>query len=113
MAEVLGGPQGLLQYIMLENGTHEKLALANAKAINGLQPKVTVWNTGEGSSGSNDGMGAIRNIMQSLPPLFSTINDQTGIAPPNWLAQMEPQAQQGQALEKSGKAGKEMVNGSR
>lgn len=110
MAEVLGGPQGLLQYIMLETGTHEKLALANAKAINGLQPKVTVWNTGEGSAGSNDGMGAIRNIMQSLPPLFSTINDQTGIAPPNWLAQMGSQAQQGQTVGKSSKSEKGMVN---
>ena len=110
MAEVLGGSQGLLQYMMLERGTHEALATANAKAINGLEPKITVWNTGsEGSSGSNDGMGAIRNIMQNLPPLFSTINDQTGIAPPGWLAQMSQNPSQSQ-LEKSGK-GKTKVNG--
>ena len=93
LANVLGGPQGLLQYIMLERNTHEKLALANAKAINGLQPKITVWNTGEGAA--NDGSGAVRNIMQSLPPLLSTINEQTGIAPPSWLAQMGGQQSQG------------------
>jgi flotillin len=29
--------------------------------------------------------------MQSLPPLFSTIHDQTGISPPAWLAQLPPQ----------------------
>ena len=113
LAQVLGGPQGLLQYLMLENGTYEKLAKANAQAINGLQPKITVWNTGEGSSTSNDGTGAIRNIMQSLPPLFSTINDQTGMAPPSWLTQMGPQAQS-QAVEKAGKNGKiqgGLVNG--
>lgn len=46
MANVFGGPQGLLQYLMLQNNTYEKLALANAQAINGLQPKISVWNTG-------------------------------------------------------------------
>ncbi|KAK4694184.1 flotillin, partial [Lecanoromycetidae sp. Uapishka_2] len=96
MSDVMGGPQGLLQYLMLQDGTYEKLAKANAQAIKGLEPKITVWNTGEGSSGSNDGTGAIRNIMQALPPLFSTINDQTGISPPAWLAQMGQGQGQGQ-----------------
>ena len=117
MSDVLGGPQGyvaseqaypkgfsltscrLLQYMMLQDNTYEKLAKANAAAINGLQPKITVWNTGEGAGSSNDGTGAIRNIMQSLPPLLSTINEQTGIAPPSWLAQMG--SNQSQALSKS------------
>lgn len=111
MSEVLGGPQGLLQYMMLQNGTYEKLANANAAAINGLQPKITVWNTGDGAGSSNDGTGAIRNIMQSLPPLLSTINEQTGISPPSWLAQMGPS----QALEKGKPNGKyvnsEKLNG--
>lgn len=100
MASVLGGPQGLLQYMMLEKNTYEKLAQANAKAINGLQPKITVWNTGENASGS-DSTAPIRNILQTLPPLLSTIDDQTGIKPPNWLAQMraqQEQQQQSQAL---------------
>lgn len=76
-----------MQYMMLQNNTYEKLAKANATAIHGLQPKITVWNTGEGSSTSDSGA-PIRNLFQSLPPLLSTINDQTGIAPPSWLAQM-------------------------
>lgn len=108
MGAVLGGPQGLLQFMMLEKNTHEKLALANAQAINGLQPKITAWSTGEGSA--NDGTNAIRNLMQSLPPLFSTINEQTGIAPPSWLAQMGTGPQ---ALEMSSNTdnGKAKVNG--
>ena len=81
-----------MQYLMLTNGTYEKLAHANAAAINGLQPKITVWNTndGSGSSSSTDssGLGAIRNIMQALPPMLSTINEQTGLQPPSWLAKM-------------------------
>ena len=86
MVEVMGGPQGLLQYMMLEKNTYEKLALANAKAINGLQPKITVWNTGDAAGA--DSSAPIRNLMQTLPPLLSTINEQTGIAPPSWLAQL-------------------------
>ena len=102
MSEVLGGPQGVLQYMMLRDGTYEKLANANAAAIKGLQPKITIWNTGEGAGSSSDGTGAIRNIFQSLPPLFSTINEQTGISPPGWLAQMG----NSQALEKGNANGK-------
>lgn len=84
---------------MLQNNTYEKLAMANAQAINGLRPKTTVWNTGE-SSGSTDSIAPIRNILQRLPPLLSTFNEQTGIAPPSWLAQMGSQQsqQQSQAL---------------
>jgi flotillin len=121
MADVLGGPSGyadpsplihqastnvrrLMQYLMLQNNTYEKLAKANATAINGLQPKITVWNTGEGAS--SDSTAPIRNLLQSLPPLLSTINEQTGIAPPSWLAQM-PAANQtpapSQALTSSAK----------
>lgn len=88
MSEILGEPQGLLQYTMLQNGTYEKLANANALAIKGLLPKITMWNTGDSAGSSSDGTGAIRNIMQSLPPLLSTINEQTGISPPSWLAQL-------------------------
>lgn len=89
LADVLGGPQGLMQYMMLQSGTYQKLAEANAKAINGLQPKINVWNTG--NSEGADPTAPIRNLFQSLPPLLSTIQDQTGMMPPSWLAQMPPQ----------------------
>ena len=69
---------------MLQNNTNEKLANANAKAVNGLQPKITVWNTGENAAAS-DSTAPIRNLFQSLPPLLSTINEQTGIEPPSWM----------------------------
>ncbi|ETI26484.1 hypothetical protein G647_03261 [Cladophialophora carrionii CBS 160.54] len=93
LAEAFGGPQGLLQYMMLKENTYEKLATANAKAIQGLQPKITVWNTGaegDASSGMGQGIAPIKNIMQSLPPLLSTVQDQTGITLPNWMMQMPP-----------------------
>lgn len=95
--------------MMLENNTYEKLAKANAQAINGLQPKITVWKTGE--AGGEDAGKPIRNILQSLPPLLSTINEQTGIAPPSWLAQMGGEGSQ--ALTQTGKwkDGVGLVNG--
>lgn len=90
LSQVMGGPEGLMQFLMIERGVYGDLANANAKAIQGLQPKISVWNTGSaGGEGSMaDPTAPLRNIFQALPPLFSTINDQTGISPPTWMAQM-------------------------
>ncbi|KAF2655997.1 hypothetical protein K491DRAFT_657217 [Lophiostoma macrostomum CBS 122681] len=98
MASVLGGPQGLMQYLYLQNNTYERLANANAQAIHGLQPKINVWNTGAQGDGAADPTAPIRNLFQSLPPLLSTIHDQTGMQPPSWLAQM-PQDEKQRALQ--------------
>ena len=108
LAHVMGGPQGLMQFLMLQNGTYEKLAAQNAKAVSGLQPKISVWNTGEGNA---DTGAPIRNLMQSLPPLLQTVQEQTGIQPPSWLATMPPQGPQQHQGEPSGK--EVMVNGQR
>ena len=76
----------MMQYLMLQNGTYERLAAENAKAINGLNPKINVWTTDGASSDAS--MAPIQNLFKSLPPLFSTIQDQTGMTPPAWMAQM-------------------------
>lgn len=107
LSAAFGGPQGLLQYLMLKENTYEKLALANAQAINGLQPKITVWNTGSAEGqGQGDSGAAVRNIFQQLPPMFGTIQEQTGMKPPGWMWDMGIQ-QNGQAngleLEANGK----------
>ncbi|KAM3413798.1 hypothetical protein BST61_g10482 [Cercospora zeina] len=88
LASVMGGPQGLMQFLMLQNGTYERLAAENAKAIHGLQPKINVWTTDGNSSSGDASMAPIQNLFKSLPPLFSTIQDQTGMMPPSWMAQM-------------------------
>ncbi|KAH0542045.1 hypothetical protein FGG08_003510 [Glutinoglossum americanum] len=108
LAGVLGGPEGLMRYLMIQDGTYEKLAKANAQAINGLQPKISVWNTGaQGEGSAADASAPIRNLFQSLPPLLSTINEQTGIQPPTWLMQMPQEEQQKLAKQylTSGKGG--------
>ena len=88
MSQAFGGPQGLLTYLMIEKGTFVELAKANATAVQGLQPKISVWNTGpsagEGSGNQGSGVDAMRNVYQMLPPLMTTIQDQTGITLPSW-----------------------------
>jgi len=93
LASAFGGPAGLLQYMMIEKGTYVELAKANAAAVQGLQPKISVWNTGsqagaEGSGaggvGHGSGIDTMRNVYQMLPPLMTTINEQTGITLPEW-----------------------------
>ncbi|KAM3554736.1 hypothetical protein ARSEF4850_006325 [Beauveria asiatica] len=86
MAAALGGPAGLLQHLMIEKGTYVELARANAEAIRGLEPKISVWNTGSsaGGGGASDQAETMRNVYQMLPPLMTTINEQTGITLPEW-----------------------------
>ncbi|KAF7551283.1 hypothetical protein G7Z17_g5145 [Cylindrodendrum hubeiense] len=85
LSQAFGGPAGLLQYMMIEKGTYVELAKANATAIKGMEPKISVWNTGSQQSGQgNDAADTMRNVYQMLPPLMTTINEQTGITLPEW-----------------------------
>ena len=86
LGTAFGGPSGLMQYMMLEKGTYVSLGKANAEAVRGMQPKISVWNTGssEGGGKGQDSTEAMRNVYQMLPPLMSTINEQTGITLPEW-----------------------------
>ena len=82
LSNAFGGPSGLLQYMMIEKGTYVQLAKANAEAVRGMAPKVSVWQTGQGQG--NDAVDTMRNVYQMLPPLMTTINEQTGITLPEW-----------------------------
>jgi flotillin len=81
-----GNTSATLQYIMIEKGLIQELAKTNAEAVRGMEPKISVWNTGSDSTA--DSGKPIRDIFQTLPPLMSIINEQTGIQPPNWVAQL-------------------------
>lgn len=67
---------------MLQGNTFQKVASENINAMKDLKPKFNVWTTS-----SKDG-GNIKDLLQALPPLLSTIEDQTGIQPPSWMAKM-------------------------
>lgn len=66
LSTALGGPAGLLQYLMIEKGTYVSLAHENALAIKGLNPKVSrqeVYN----------------HITQSKEPWLTLIRSMSGI----------------------------------
>lgn len=66
-----------------------------------------------GASGDADPTAPLRNIMQMLPPMLSTINDQTGIQPPSWIAQMPKGQEESQVVKEDhhAAANGKMVNG--
>ncbi|KAF9350914.1 hypothetical protein BGX26_010948 [Mortierella sp. AD094] len=75
-----GNCDALQKFMMLETGTYTKLAEINAQAINGLAPKISVWNGGmKGGNGQSSEANAIADIYTMLPPLIDTIHEQTGI----------------------------------
>lgn len=78
---------GLIQYLMIDKGLYVNLARANADAIKGLNPKIVQWNTTSSPAGQK-GTDAIADVLKMLPPLVTTIHDQTGIKPADWLLNM-------------------------
>lgn len=76
-----GDNTAMIQYLMISKGIYEKLAITNADGIKGLNPKITVWNTNTNgnTADSNDYTGVISNILKMLPPVLTTIHEQTGI----------------------------------
>lgn len=75
-----GNPQALISYKMMDNGIFEKLAESNARAIQGLNPKITVW-----THDASKGMDPIQNLGKGIIPMLDTIESQTGYKLPNWL----------------------------
>lgn len=75
-----GDSRALLSYTMLEKGVYEKLAQANADAIKGLNPKITVW-----SGEADKSMDTIKQLGKGLIPMLDTIHEQTGYKLPEWI----------------------------
>jgi len=85
--EVLKEPNTLLNYIMMERGLFQQMAEINSDAIQGLNPQITVWNTGGSSDGKGgqtnmDPYGPIRNVFSAMPPLYTMVQEQTGVSAP-------------------------------
>lgn len=76
-------PDDLMKYIMIKEGVYVNLAKTNASAIQGLNPKITVWSTGDNSKSDNYTK-PIADLLKMIPPLFTTINDQSEIQLPKW-----------------------------
>lgn len=80
-----GGDKSLLaQYLMIKEKTFIDLANANAQALQNLNPKITLWNTGQSDKSTEN----LTNILKMLPPLLTTIHDQTGIKLPDTILEI-------------------------
>lgn len=87
----------LRDYLMINGGMFQEIAKINASAVQGLQPKISIWTTGNGHSGDGSTINAVdgsisgamkevAGVYKELPPLFQTVEEQTGMVPPSWLA---------------------------
>ncbi|OVA07888.1 Band 7 protein [Macleaya cordata] len=92
-----GNYAALRDYLMINGGMFQEIAKVNAGAIKGLQPKISIWTTNGASSSSSSGdniivdgtagaMKEVAGVYKMLPPLFQTVEEQTGMTPPSWLA---------------------------
>lgn len=78
MLEASGNNPQLLQFYLASNsGLYVELADKTAKAIQGLQPKINIWNTG--SNANDDPFGSLRGLMSSLPPMLDVLKSQTDV----------------------------------
>lgn len=94
LLDALGGDYAALRdYMMVTAGTYQEIAKINAEAVRGLQPKISIWTNGGdgggaeagGGGASGGGMKEISGVYKMLPPLFSTVHEQTGMLPPPWM----------------------------
>ncbi|KAL0311736.1 UNVERIFIED_CONTAM: Flotillin-like protein 4 [Sesamum radiatum] len=75
---------------MISGGMYQEIAKINAEAVRGLHPKISIWTTtatGEQESGAG-AMKEVAGVYKMLPPLFHTVQDQTGMLPPTWMARL-------------------------
>ncbi|XP_074286094.1 flotillin-like protein 6 [Silene latifolia] len=86
-----GNYAALRDYMMINSGVYQEMARINANAIQGLQPKISIWSSGSGGPGLESGsasggsMRDIADVYSMLPPLMKTVHEQTGMLPPAWI----------------------------
>uniref|UniRef100_A0ACD5TNT5 Uncharacterized protein n=1 Tax=Avena sativa TaxID=4498 RepID=A0ACD5TNT5_AVESA len=99
MLQALGGNyHALRDYLMIDAGMYTEMARINAGAVSGMQPKISIWTNGSGGGGDGAGgdQAAAGNALQQmsglykmLPPLLSTVHEQTGMEPPAWMGTLK------------------------
>ncbi|KAF8398776.1 hypothetical protein HHK36_014634 [Tetracentron sinense] len=91
LLEALGGNYAALRdYLMINGGMFQEVAKINAEAIRGLQPKISIWTNGTGGEVADGGaaMKEVAAVYRALPPLFKTVQEQTGMSPPPWMGSL-------------------------
>jgi len=70
-----GSIDQLNKYLLIERNVLPKLAEQQAKALQGLKPRVSVWSGGSGQSPLSE---TLTDLFKTGMPLFDTIEHQTG-----------------------------------
>ncbi|XP_052172836.1 flotillin-like protein 4 [Diospyros lotus] len=96
LLDALGGNYNALRdYLMINNGMFQEIAKINSQAVQGLQPKISIWTTGgeeAARGGSTGAMNEVAGVYRMLPPLFKTVHEQTGMLPPAWMGALTDSA---------------------
>jgi flotillin len=95
MLQALGGNyHALRDYLMIDGGLYQEMARINAGAVSGMQPKISIWTGADGAGAGGDvgasssggaAMQQVAGVYKMLPPLLSTVHEQTGMLPPAWM----------------------------
>ena len=75
-------------YLALKEGIYEKLAEQQAKAVAGMQPKISVWNTGA-NAGESDPLAPILKTVQSIAPMLDGLHKHSDFKVPDWILKQE------------------------
>ncbi|PON49284.1 Flotillin family [Trema orientale] len=86
MQELHGDYAAIRDYLMIKHNIFQEMAKVNAKAINGLQPKISIWSTKPGDNGDENasGMKDVASVFSTIPPLFKTVKEQICMIPATW-----------------------------
>jgi flotillin len=79
LVESAGGVDKLTQYLMVHNDILPKLAREQANALQGLNPDIHVWQTGNSGDGVKGLSGTLTDMFRTGMPLFDGIKKQTGV----------------------------------
>lgn len=76
-----GGVENLSQYLMVRDGMLTDISKNQAEAVRGMNPQVSVWQTGSGGGAGGSGglSGALQDIASTSVPLLDGIKKQYGI----------------------------------
>uniref|UniRef100_A0A0E0M8W2 Flotillin-like n=1 Tax=Oryza punctata TaxID=4537 RepID=A0A0E0M8W2_ORYPU len=93
MLEALGGNYNALRdYLMIDGGMYQEMARVNASAVSGMQPKISIWGGADGAGAGGEAvagaMQQVAGVYKMLPPLLSTVHEQTGMQPPAWMGSL-------------------------
>lgn len=81
--------QALRDYLMIDGDIYADMARINAGAVSGMKPKISIWSNGNGNGGEEAAAGRamkeVAGVYKMLPPLLSTVHEQTGMLPPAWM----------------------------